>query len=480
MTSIQPAVGVFALFLLAAGASARAAEPLDENSLRQIFDRAARQDHSIVDAETAIRTMREQIPNSKALPQMEFDMGRALWLAYAREGFTPADAQAKASLAMEHLERFLPGGAYASFGKAGHACAFYAEGLLTQGKADEARTVLLAQIQTGKPSAKATAFKALTLLRDVLSISDDELAAQELAVQASVATRKAPNRIGDEFLGLVTGARDPSAVSTRLFALTRLHMQSAGALNKVKRPDLAKARYREAVAAGEAYLSQCPTPSTSEELARWLRMRLSVAVGEFFLGDARKCLELSAPILDHKDDPAFPIYRPAVEARLFWNQCRESLGLASNDDIDADLTALLATGKCRAEEVNWCFEKLAAHARQRGDMALEYLYWRDIRDRQYDLAFTLRPARKVAVLEQKQPDLKETPPEVRSPANDAMEAAGLTVSDASQLPKAGGRKKATKEAPPAIAGPQGSSPTYYKTFALPLEEESDEAATPAQ
>ncbi|MCX7016670.1 MAG: hypothetical protein NTW86_29625 [Candidatus Sumerlaeota bacterium] len=482
-TRMHRIAGALALVgLLAAGSWARAADSPDESALRKMYDQATRRDYSFLDAEAAVRAMRACFPDSPALPEMEFEMGKALWRAYEREGFLPEGPAGKPTVTLGHLERFLPGQPYASFGAAGHACALYAKGLLAQRKADEAKAILVSQIQTGKPSAKGTAFKALVLLRDALPVDDDQIASLEQTVCGSIASRKNANRIEDEFLGLLSAAGDPSAGLARSFALTRLHMESAGELIKVKRLDQAVVRYRQAVAAGEASLAQCSNPPADEELPRWLRVRASLAVAESFLGDPRKCAELAGSVVKYKDDPAIGIYRPAVQASLFWNQAREDLGLAPKDEIDADLTTLLATGKCRAEEVYWIFAKLATHAGQRGDTALEYLYWRDARDRLYDLACTFVPARKAADLEQRRPELKQTPADVRSPANDAMEAAGLAVADPSQLPKA--PKVHSKAARQAALNtlpkqPEEVSAKFYKTFTQATTEETEADETPS-
>ncbi|MCX7015788.1 MAG: hypothetical protein NTW86_25085, partial [Candidatus Sumerlaeota bacterium] len=414
---------------------------------------------------------------SPALPEMEFEMGKGLWRAYEREGFIPDPAASgKPSAALAHLERFLPGGPYAAFGSAGHACVFYAKGLLTQQKADEAKAILVSQIQTGKPSAKGSAFKALVLLRDALPIDDAELASLEQTVRGSIASRKADNRIEDEFLEILAAANDPSAGLSHYFGRIRLELESAAELNHLLQSDLAVPRFWAAARAGEAYLAQCPAAPAGEELERWARVRLSLAVVYFFLGNTRKSLEFSEFLLPYRDNPAPLVSRSAVKAGLFWNQSREKLKVADKDQVDADLTALLGTGQCRAEDVYWIFTTLAKHARERGDTALEYLYWRDMRDRMYDFSYTLAPARRTAALEERRPELAQTPPDVRSPANDAMEAAGLAVADPSELPKSlkTGRKAARSAALKVQSdSPRENPPKYYKTFVLGTEE-SDE------
>ncbi|MCX7013255.1 MAG: hypothetical protein NTW86_11970, partial [Candidatus Sumerlaeota bacterium] len=69
-TRIHRGAGVLALLgLLAVGSWARAAETPDEQSLRAMFDRATRQEHSVLNAETAVQSMRMCFPDSPALPE---------------------------------------------------------------------------------------------------------------------------------------------------------------------------------------------------------------------------------------------------------------------------------------------------------------------------------------------------------------------------------------------------------------------------
>ena len=404
----------------------------DEAAIAKSFWRGMGAEPSVSACRTAVELLRERRPGAPKLPGMECRLGEALLEAHEATGYVPEGGGPDVSLAMDSLAQFLPAGPYANAPQAAKCRHLYARGLVIQRHYDQAKNMLSDLAADENLTVADRAFRTLYYLHGPLGLDETGLGAVEDNLAARLSEDAKPGkRPAARLLGQLQASRDASDPAEQAYARAALHQTSAYYLRSMKHADEARTEQTAVREQALRYLElnpELPAPGGGEtEAKKPVQIRFWLGETVYKQGKYEEARRLMQTVAQYASDPALEDLKEVILAPTYVASCDRALGDKTPDQINAEILAVLAGGKCNEALLAWGFEALARDAAARGDAALERLYLRDLVTRAPSWVYTRQAEKRWRELEEAQPALKNAPKDQHSPADAAMQSAQLTL-----------------------------------------------------